>query len=406
MLLPLIAGLGCLGIDLLAGGLPLSFETRTIDESVGEVCYALEAADVNGDGRIDLVAATDRAVHWYAAPDWRRQPIVAGRTAPDNVCLAAADLDLDGRIELFVGAGWGPLGLRGTEELVWIGRQAGSEEWLIRRLGGVPSLHRIRCGRIGRDEQPLILAIPLQGPGVAEPNWGDGPGVQIRAYGRGAPPHAGDREFEVADEGLHTAHGATIADLDADGINELLVAAWEGVFAIRRDREGRWSREKLGSGYQGPGPSKGASEVRLGRLADGSPYLATVEPWHGDQLVIYSPPARREGPWDRHVIDDEATGAHGLWCVDLDGDGDDEVALARRDADHDLSTKPNAMGVFVYDPAGVDGAPSRRTVVDDGGIAAEDLVAADLDGDGRTDLAAGGRETHNVRIYLNRSGQR
>jgi hypothetical protein len=41
-------------------------------------------------------------------------------------------------------------------------------------------------------------------------------------------------------------------------------------------------------------------------------------------------------------------------------------------------------------------------VVDDGGIGCEDLVAADLDGDGRVDLLAGGRSTHNVVIYWNR----
>jgi hypothetical protein len=34
-------------------------------------------------------------------------------------------------------------------------------------------------------------------------------------------------------------------------------------------------------------------------------------------------------------------------------------------------------------------------------MACEDALAADLDGDGRIDVIAGGRATHNVRIYWN-----
>ncbi|HEV3203353.1 MAG TPA: FG-GAP-like repeat-containing protein [Gemmataceae bacterium] len=40
-------------------------------------------------------------------------------------------------------------------------------------------------------------------------------------------------------------------------------------------------------------------------------------------------------------------------------------------------------------------------MVDDGGVAVEDLVAGDLNGDGKIDIVAVGRQTHNVRIYWN-----
>ena len=39
--------------------------------------------------------------------------------------------------------------------------------------------------------------------------------------------------------------------------------------------------------------------------------------------------------------------------------------------------------------------------LDLGGVAVEDLAAADLNGDGRIDIVAVGRATHNVRIYWN-----
>jgi hypothetical protein len=38
-------------------------------------------------------------------------------------------------------------------------------------------------------------------------------------------------------------------------------------------------------------------------------------------------------------------------------------------------------------------------MVDDGGMATEDLVIADLDGDHQPDIIASGRATRNVKIY-------
>jgi hypothetical protein len=39
--------------------------------------------------------------------------------------------------------------------------------------------------------------------------------------------------------------------------------------------------------------------------------------------------------------------------------------------------------------------------MDAGGMATEDLMVADLTGDNRPDIVAGGRGTHNVKLYVN-----
>jgi hypothetical protein len=41
--------------------------------------------------------------------------------------------------------------------------------------------------------------------------------------------------------------------------------------------------------------------------------------------------------------------------------------------------------------------------IDDNGIACEDLQLADLDGDGKKDIIAAGRATHNLKIYWNKN---
>ena len=64
---------------------------------------------------------------------------------------------------------------------------------------------------------------------------------------------------------------------------------------------------------------------------------------------------------------------------------------------------PKGPGVFVFDPKpGASPLAFDRHTIDDGGMACEDALAADLDGDGRMDIIAGGRATHNVKIYWNR----
>src|SRR5262249_6035017 len=152
----------------------------------------------------------------------------------------------------------------------------------------VPSLHRVAFGDLLGKGRPQVIAAPLQGRGVKEPDWGAGPGVRIEVFRVPDRPASEPWPSEIADEGLHTAHGIQVVDLDGDGRQELLVAAWEGVFVLRRDAKDRWSRQKLGEGDQ-DGPIRGASEVKLGRLADGRRYIATVEPWHGSRVVAYTP---------------------------------------------------------------------------------------------------------------------
>jgi hypothetical protein len=119
--------------------------------------------------------------------------------------------------------------------------------------------------------------------------------------------------------------------------------------------------------------------------------------------VIYLPPRSPGTPWLRQVIDDQLKWGHGVWTADLDGDGADELIVGVRD---DKSQTPGERrGVRIYRPTDAGMETWQRTILDDGGIACEDLAAADLNGDGRIDIVAVGRHTHNLRIYWNKGGK-
>ena len=181
---------------------------------------------------------------------------------------------------------------------------------------------------------------------------------------------------------------------------DILTASYEGVNWLSRDGD-KWKRRHVGAGNQAtPDASRGSSEVKMGKLKDGTPFIATIEPWHGNEVVVYTPPADPgKELWERHVLDNKLKWGHAVWCADLDGDGGDELIVGVRD---NLSDKPGEKcGVRIYKALDAKGGKWERHLIDEGGVAVEDLAVADLDGDGKPDIVAVGRATKNVRIYRN-----
>ena len=389
------------------------FEPQTIDPHVGNVCYAVTTADVDGDGKLDAVAVAEDAVYWYANPSWRKHTIIKNATERDNVCIQAHDIDGDGKVDFTLGAAWQPTNTKSGGTIQWLKRTGGGDDsWAVVPIGSEPTVHRLRWGDVlGTGKEQLVVA-PLQGRGTKGPRWGEGSGVRILVYTVPADPSKDKWTFEVADDSLHTTHNLQLVDLNNDGADEIVVAAWEGVFVLKKTGKEHWEKRRIGAGNQSSLPFKGSSEVKVGKLG-GRPYVATIEPWHGHQVVVYTMPLAAsdnlEKLWDRHVIDEPVEGGHAVWCADLDGDGDDELIVGQRDASTDPNRTPRGPGVLVYDlkPGADPGSPPRfsRHVIDDGGMACEDLVVADLDADGRPDILAGGRATHNVKVYWNKGGR-
>lgn len=382
-----------------------TFKTQEIDPHVGNVCYAVTTADVDGDGKLDAVAVAEDAVYWYANPSWKKHSLIKNATERDNVCIQAQDIDGDGAIDFALGASWQPANTRSGGTIQWLRRPKNGPSdatWQVLPIGSEPTVHRMRWGNLKGSGKKQLVVAPLQGRETKGPNWGEGQGVRILVYTVPEDPANEKWSFEVADDTLHTTHNLQLIDFNGDGKDEIIVAGWEGVFCLEREKTGRWTKTKLGEGNQEARPNKGSSEVKVGKLADGRRYIATIEPWHGFQVVVYTQPTTGKGLWKRKVLDEPVQWGHAVWCADLDGDGDEELIIGQRDANKDAKTRPKGPGVFVYDPTPKSHPLAfTRHTIDDGGVGCEDLVAADFDGDGRPEILAGGRSTHNVRIYWN-----
>jgi hypothetical protein len=332
--------------------------------------------------------------------------ILAGGTLPDNVSIAPADIDGDGKVDFALAADWRPADTKTSGSLQWIRRGKSAEDpWSIHPIGAEPTAHRIRFADLDGNGREELVVLPLFGRATTSPHFAETP-VRLLAYPIPADPVAGPWTPQVINEELHVAHNFWPTDFDRDGRLDVLVASFEGVNLLSRASDGAWTRKHLGAGNQETSPNRGASEIKSGRLAGGADYLATIEPWHGFQVVVYTRPdaanASADGLWPRQVVDDKLKWGHAVWCANMDDDADEELVIGVRDT----LDAAHPCGLRIYDPADANGKIWAGQAIDPSGVAIEDLAVADLDGDGRADVVAVGRQTKNVRIYWNQGNKK
>jgi hypothetical protein len=405
-LLPLTAGLlAALALLSARGADPKPaaprFRMQELDKSLG-VGYAVLVADVNGDGKPDIIVVDTTRVVWYENPTWKRRTIIEGMTRADNVCAAAYDIDGDGKLDLALGADWKAFNTKEGGTLQWLKQGKNIDDpWTLYPIGEEPTVHRIRFIDLYGEGKPRLVVVPLMGKNATkESNWTDGSPVRVLAYAIPKDPTKDRWVPEVLDESLHVVHNFAPVQRPSGKGMDVLTASYEGVSRLTHAEPGKWTRKHLGDGNQdNPKSNRGSSEIKRGTLKGGHKFIATVEPWHGHQVVVYTEPAEACAKWERHVIDEQLRWGHAIWCADLDGDGSDELVIGVRD---DLSKKDGERcGVRVYKALDEKGTKWQRSDVDPGGVAVEDLTVADLDGDGRPDIIAVGRATKNLRIYWN-----
>ncbi len=370
-------------------GVP-KFEAHVIDPNIGNVCYAVTSADVNGDGKLDIVAVSENRVQWYEAPSWTKHIILEDQLEAEHVCIAALDIDQDGKLDFAIGAGW----IKANSGTIqWITRGAKPEDkWGVHFIGKEKTTHRMSFADVLGTGRPQLVASPLTRSAEGAT------GVRLLAFEIPKQPKTDRWMPTVLDASVNKMHAHTHADWDLDARLDSIVSGEEGVFLIQR-QGGAFTKTLLGTGASGDKPElRGAGEVKVGQLKQGGRFLATVEPMHGTSVAIYLNNADGSLPMKRIVIEETLKQGHAVWTSDLDGDGSDEVVIGHREAGTGTVKGP---GLYVFSSDDESGTKWTKHIIDDGGIAVEDAFATDLNGDGRPDLVAGGRATHNVKLYIN-----
>lgn len=387
---------------------PIQFERHEIDSYRSG--YQVAVADLNGNGRPDVIAlstAADR-VDWYENPSWLRRPVA--RTAK-NIDLAPLDVDGDGQVEIALASEfyYSDSTRGGHIDLLSQPAKAG-ELWPMERIAVDPVVHRLRWGDIDGDGKPELVHAPIFGPGSRGPQ--DAKPSHLWVFHMPQHPGGAWDGYKI-NAPLTVLHGLFVGDLGSDGRAEILTASFEGIYrfnwtefhlkVVESDRtkfEGPaefWVTSHLGRGAEPadekPGTPRGSSEVAPGHLGPDRPILAAIEPWHGHQVVVYTP-SEPYRPWQRHVLDDTLSEGHALVVADFDGDGADELVAGWRG---------DGGGLALYDLMDLSGRLHAVKVDLDRGITVEGAVAADLNLNGKPDLVVIASRSNKLVWYENMS---
>jgi FG-GAP-like repeat len=348
--------------------------------------YQVVVADLNRDRKPDLIALASgmNELVWFENPNWTRHVIISNAARMIN--CAAYDTDGDGVPEIALAQEFANNPAQSIG-IVSILKHKGDPTalWEATEIDRLPTSHRLRFADVDGSGKKVLVNAPLANATAQSPDYkGNVPLVIYR-------PGLWKREI-ISTALAGVLHGVSIVDVDRDGREDILTASFIGVDVFRFGRDAKWLRTKLTNGDPASWPKSGASEIAVGMLGK-ERFLTTIEPWHGNHVAVY-----RFGKmdWERFVIDDTLVDGHTLLAADLNGDGRDEIIAGYRG-------QGRSVNVYSFD------AKSKKwmkQVLDNGGIAAAACAVADLNGDGKPDVACIGSATTNLKWYENLNGQK
>lgn len=292
--------------------------------------YAL--ADLDGDGLQDIVVADSGGARlWFyrqAAPA-RFEPPVSFPAFADIRSVAAADVDGDGRAELFLAspeekvfgiARYSPEGRIGYPEPL----PAPGEPIAIAALPGPNGNWRLACLAEHQKKRRLAL-YEFQ---TATGDW---------------------QELQVLDlEDLRTdPEGVRVADFDRDGIQDLILFVPRSpAVLLRQDADGELARLETQGGFQ----SGLLDDLRPGDLSvadldgDGSAELLLAD--KGLVRAVHLDPRGEVQVIDQFNLDNREAEVASALAADLDGDGIKELLLLPQDSEAIQIQRRDAQGVY------------------------------------------------------------
>ena len=366
------------------------FKVHSIEDGVREA-YKTAISDVNSDGRPDILLTTMRKSEpaWYENPDWKRH-LISDALEATSLVIAAGDIEGDEAPEMFISAGFSPINEDSLGKIYKLRSTKDPKQlWQHELFDTVFMAHRMYFADLNNDDKAELVVSPIIGS----------PTRPIAEYNASTPLYyyqSGTLNKQFIYENLRgTVHGMEIVDWN--GQDAILTAGYDGIWlhrATETDTTGKikFKSEQITKGKQaGVLGRRGSSDAQVGKLPNGENYIASIEPFHGDLVVIYTLNDSRDpaNSWDRHLIDDSISHGHALVTADFNKDGYDEL----------IASGDTANAIYIYYAIDTLASKWRRELLDD--VGAQGCSTADFNLDNRLDIVCAGATSKQFRWYEN-----
>lgn len=352
---------------------------REIDSARPGKAVFIHAADLNGDGHIDLAAGA----WWYRNPGtatgaWERKAF--GEPAFDIVLLA--DLDGNGSLDALA-TRWR---FDKPDARFVFAENDGQGNFRMRTdlpagLGDfLQGVTLARFGSAGLSQVALSWHRP-----PSEKNKVKGIELLTVPERPAIEPWRIDRiTRETQDEAL------SAADIDRDGSTDLLL----GTLWMRN--EGRsWTVHKIDPDNNNPPDRNRLADINGDGQLDAIVGFRAIST--AGEVVWYEQGLHPQAAWKRHLIG-TVIGPMSLDVIDIDGDGDLDIVVG----EHDLKN-PERARLLVFENLDGRGERWRERVIYTGDEHHDGAVVADLDADGDLDIVSIGWGHGKVLWYENLS---
>ncbi|MCY4377980.1 MAG: VCBS repeat-containing protein [Spirochaetaceae bacterium] len=365
---------------------PVSFASEAVapPEDTPPLVTAVRTVDLDGDGSIEILVSDVRrnsvSVLSRTGDAWSER-VLADVAAPARV--EVLDADGDGDLDLAV-ASLGSLpptdGLVGSVVLLERGAGGYGQRVLLKDVGRVAD---VRAGDLDEDGDQDLAVAAFGHVAAGSIGW-----LEQQA--------AGDFVYRELEEVAGASH-VPVVDIDGDGhldIVALVSQASERIDAFLGRGDGTFVKRTL---YRAPTPLFGSSGIAPADLdGDGDLDLlysngdafdvpaarstTMLRPYHGVQWLENR---GRHGFVRHHLV--RFYGAFSPTAADLDGDGDLDIVATSLVSDWADPSRRSLIwlendGTQQFTAHGIAGVPTHLVTAD----------VADLDGDGRPDIVAGG----------------
>jgi hypothetical protein len=396
------AMLASLGAQPASG--PAEFSRRQLSDQFWS--EGANAADLNNDGAVDVISGP----WWWEGPDFtvrheyypaavsfelKLGPMTSVRVPgfegflgkenkySDNFFVFPYDFDGDGWRDILI------IGFPGTDTSWYRNPEGRDGHWTRHRIFDRTDNESPTFADITGDGRPELVCITNGRYGYAAPDWSD-PARPWTFH-----PVSPDNEYG------NFTHGLGVGDVNGDGRLDLLEKDgwWEQPASLDGDPVWRFHRQPFGSG--------GAQMYAYDVNGDGLNDVITSLEAHGfglawfEQLRTGGAISFRPHVFVNRTPADSPYGVkfseiHALDLVDMDGDGVKDLVTGKRFWSHGRMGDPDRNDAavlywfkLVRGPGGtVDFVP--HLIDDQSGVGVQ-VVATDLDGDGRPDVVVGNK---------------